>query len=73
MRGNIFWSDKNLIYFCQLSYFSDWLVFYGTSTKDRSICANLPGGAMLQPNTMQICLKVSLIRLLEFYVKPGTN
>jgi len=22
----------------------DWLVFYGTSTQDRSICANLPGG-----------------------------
>jgi len=21
----------------------DWLVFYGTSTKDRSICAKLPG------------------------------
>jgi len=22
----------------------DWLVFYGTSTQDRSICDNLPGG-----------------------------
>jgi len=22
----------------------DWLVFYGTSTQDRSICANLPEG-----------------------------
>jgi len=26
-------------------------------------------GATLQPNTIQLCLKVSLIRLIEFYVK----
>jgi len=26
----------------------DWLVFYGTSTQDRSICANLPGGILAQ-------------------------
>jgi len=24
------------------------LVFYGTSTQDRSICANLPGGLLAQ-------------------------
>jgi len=27
-----------------LIWLIDWLVFYGTSTQDRSICANLPGG-----------------------------
>jgi len=27
---------------------TDWLVFYGTSTQDRSICANLPGGLLAQ-------------------------
>jgi len=26
----------------------DWLVFYGTSTQVRSICANLPGGLLAQ-------------------------
>jgi len=37
--------DKNHLYTTvRKNKLIDWLVFYGMSTQDRSICANLPGG-----------------------------
>jgi len=38
-----------IVIYLELSrWLIDWLVFYGTSTQDRSICANLPGGLLAQ-------------------------
>jgi len=40
--SNIIWTFLQLSQ--KIDWFIDWLVFYSTSTQDRSICANLPGG-----------------------------
>jgi len=51
----------------------DWLVFYGTSTQDRSICANLPGG-YIHLHGWPISNSSDALKLLEWRIaKQVTN